>query len=158
MLTHDDTGVCGPQEPAQLPKLLAENLKIIDQRLFLRLAEMSDTEEDPYEQLRIRQLATSIASTVETILEQADAQILNLEEVLSNIEWTTAQQQVVEGLKRRLELCCQGRTDHFPLRPGHAVFTAATPKGARAAMAGFGAGRERSRVVGARAAGPQREP
>jgi charged multivesicular body protein 6 len=33
-------------------------------------------------------------------VEQADAQILNLEEVLSNIEWATAQAQVVEGLKQ----------------------------------------------------------
>jgi len=59
--------------PEELPKLLADNLKQIDQRLFLRLAEMSDGEEDEYEKLRIRQLATLVASTLETILEQADA-------------------------------------------------------------------------------------
>lgn len=63
------------QTPEQLPKLLAENLKSIDQRLFLRLAEMSDAEEDDYEKLRIRQLATLVASSIETIMEQADKQM-----------------------------------------------------------------------------------
>jgi len=58
--------------PDELPKLLAENLKIIDQRLFLRLAELSDLEEDDYEKLRIRQLATLVASSLETIFEKAD--------------------------------------------------------------------------------------
>jgi len=61
--------------PSELPKILADNLKGIDQRLFLRLAEMSDVEEDDYEKLRIRQLATLVASTLETILEQADRQM-----------------------------------------------------------------------------------
>lgn len=36
---------------------------------------MSDEEQDDYEKLRIRQLATLVASTLETILEQADAQM-----------------------------------------------------------------------------------
>ena len=63
------------QEPTQLPKLLAENLRSIDQRLFLRLAEMSDAEEDDFEKLRIRQLATLVASTLETLIEQTDAQM-----------------------------------------------------------------------------------
>jgi len=62
-------------QPDELPKLLAENLKVIDQRLFLRLAEMSDVEEDEYEKLRIRQLATLVASSLETIFEQADRQM-----------------------------------------------------------------------------------
>jgi len=61
--------------PEQIPKVLAENLKAIDQRLFLRLAEMSDAEEDDYEKLRIRQLATLVASSLESILEQADKQM-----------------------------------------------------------------------------------
>jgi len=77
--------------PDQLPKLLADNLKSIDQRLFLRLAEMSDVETDEYEKLRIRQLATLVASTLETILEQADRQM-------------TADAQVVQGLLRKLAL------------------------------------------------------
>jgi charged multivesicular body protein 6 len=33
-------------------------------------------------------------------VEQAEAQMWNLEEVLSNIEWATAQAQVVEGLRQ----------------------------------------------------------
>jgi hypothetical protein len=66
---------CCSQEPDKLPKLLADNLKSIDQRLFLRLAEMSDAETDDFEKLRIRQLATLVASTLETILEQADRQM-----------------------------------------------------------------------------------
>ena len=61
--------------PEELPKLLAENLKQIDQRLFIRLAEMSDAEQDDYEKLRIRQLATLVASSIETILDQADKQM-----------------------------------------------------------------------------------
>lgn len=55
--------------------MLAGNMKNIDQRLFLRLAEMSDETEDDYEKLRIRQLSTLVASTLETILAQADAQM-----------------------------------------------------------------------------------
>lgn len=61
--------------PEQLPKVLADNLSSIDQRLFLRLAEMSDAETDDYEKLRIRQLATLVTNTLETILSQADAQM-----------------------------------------------------------------------------------
>jgi len=61
--------------PDQLPRILAENLKAIDQRLFLRLAEMSDAESDDYEKLRIRQLATLVASSLETILAKADEQM-----------------------------------------------------------------------------------
>ena len=64
-----------PQAPDQLPRILAENLKAIDQRLFLRLAEMSDAESDDYEKLRIRQLATLVASSLETILAKADEQM-----------------------------------------------------------------------------------
>ena len=79
------------QTPDQLPKLLADNLKSIDQRLFLRLAEMSDEETDDYEKLRIRQLATLVASTLETILEQADRQM-------------SADAEVVQGLLRSLSL------------------------------------------------------
>lgn len=77
--------------PDQLPKLLADNLKSIDQRLFLRLAEMSDVETDEYEKLRIRQLATLVASTLETILEQADRQM-------------SADAETVQGLLRSLAL------------------------------------------------------
>ena len=79
------------QTPDQLPKLLADNLKSIDQRLFLRLAEMSDEETDDYEKLRIRQLATLVASTLETILEQADRQM-------------SEDAEVVQGLLRSLSL------------------------------------------------------
>ena len=77
--------------PDQLPKLLADNLKNIDQRLFLRLAEMSDAEDDEYERLRIRQLATLVASTLETILEQADRQM-------------SADAELVQALLRKLAL------------------------------------------------------
>lgn len=77
--------------PDQLPKMLADNLKRIDQRLFLRLAEMSDSETDEYEKLRIRQLATLVASTLETILEQADRQM-------------SADAETVQGLLRSLAL------------------------------------------------------
>jgi hypothetical protein len=62
-----------PQTPDQLEKLLADNIKSIDQRIFLRLAEMSDSEEDDYEKLRIRTLATTVQTTLENILKQADA-------------------------------------------------------------------------------------
>ena len=79
------------QTPDQLPKLLADNLKSIDQRIFLRLAEMSDAETDEYEKLRIRQLATLVASTLETILEQADKQM-------------SEDAEVVQGLLRSLAL------------------------------------------------------
>ena len=79
------------QTPDQLPKLLADNLKNIDQRLFLRLAEMSDAEDDEYERLRIRQLATLVASTLETILEQADRQM-------------SADAELVQALLRKLAL------------------------------------------------------
>jgi len=41
----------------------------------LRLAEMSDAESDDYEKLRIRQLATLVASSLETILAKADEQM-----------------------------------------------------------------------------------
>ena len=63
------------QAPDDIPKVLAENLKSIDQRIFLRLAEMSDAEDDDYEKLRIRQLATLVASSLETILAKADEQM-----------------------------------------------------------------------------------
>ena len=41
----------------------------------MRLAEMSDAESDDYEKLRIRQLATLVASSLETILAKADEQM-----------------------------------------------------------------------------------
>jgi len=61
--------------PSDLPKVLVDNMKRIDQRLFLRLAEMSDQEQDDFEKLRIRQLATLVANSLETIIEQADKQL-----------------------------------------------------------------------------------
>lgn len=70
--------------------MLAENLKSIDQRLFLRLAEMSDTEEDDYEKLRIRQLATLVSSSLETILQQADEQMNADAESVQNLLRTMA--------------------------------------------------------------------
>jgi hypothetical protein len=59
----------------EIPKLLAENMKMVDQRLFLRLAEMSDAEEDEFQQLRIRQLATAVTAAVEELLQKADSQL-----------------------------------------------------------------------------------
>lgn len=59
----------------EMPKVLTDNFKSIDQRLFLRLAEMSDAETDEYEQLRIRQLASSVTLMLEAIIKQADAQM-----------------------------------------------------------------------------------
>jgi len=61
--------------PQDLPQVLAANMKTIDQRLFLRLAEMSDAEEDEFERLRIRQLATAVTTTLEALLKEADAQL-----------------------------------------------------------------------------------
>lgn len=66
-------------------------MKSIDQRLFLRLADMSDQEQDDYEKLRIRQLATLVASSLETIIEQADKQL-------------SADAEVVQGLLRTMAL------------------------------------------------------
>lgn len=77
--------------PAELPKVLADNLQSIDQRLFLRLAEMSDSEQDDYEKLRIRQLATLVSSSLETIIEQADKQM-------------SEDAEVVQGLLRKMAL------------------------------------------------------
>jgi len=77
--------------PADLPKVLADNLKSIDQRLFLRLAEMSDGEDDEYEKLRIRQLATLVSSSLETIIEQADKQM-------------SEDAEMVQGLLRKMAL------------------------------------------------------
>ena len=79
------------QTPDKLGDVLSRNLKSIDQRLFLRLAEMSDAEEDEYERLRIRQLATLVATTLETVIEQADAQL-------------DADATAVQGLLRTLAL------------------------------------------------------
>jgi len=61
--------------PQQMPQILAANMKNIDQRLFLRLAEMSDAEEDEFERLRIRQLATAVTSSLEQLIAKADAQL-----------------------------------------------------------------------------------
>ena len=62
-------------EPQELPQVLAENMKVIDQRFFLRLAEMSDAEDDEFEKLRIRQLATAVTNALEAILKRADEQL-----------------------------------------------------------------------------------
>ncbi len=61
--------------PEQLQQLLGANLKSIDAKLFLRLAEMSDAETDDYEKLRIRQLATTVTKQLEELLAAADAQM-----------------------------------------------------------------------------------
>jgi hypothetical protein len=52
--------------------VLADNLKMIDQRLFMRLAEMSDAQDDDFEKLRIRQLATTVANSLESIVKETD--------------------------------------------------------------------------------------
>ena len=61
--------------PEKMPEVLAANMKSIDQRLFLRLAEMSDEEEDEFEKLRIRQLATTVTTTLEALLKDAETQL-----------------------------------------------------------------------------------
>lgn len=61
--------------PQQLNELLANNMKAIDQRLFLRLAEMSDEEKDPAEKQRIGDFATLVTNSLERIIARADAQL-----------------------------------------------------------------------------------
>lgn len=58
-----------------VPKLLAENLKIIDQRIFLRFAEIADAEDDDLEKAKLNQLATLVASTLESLIAQTDAKM-----------------------------------------------------------------------------------
>jgi len=76
--------------PEQLTQVLSENLNNIDQRLFLRLAEMSDVATDEYEKLRINMLATTVTSTLETIISQLDKQLDTDAQMTQNIMRTVA--------------------------------------------------------------------
>ena len=55
---------------AQLPALLGDNMGAVDQRLFLRLAELSDAASDDAERDAISQLASTVATVVEDLLNQ----------------------------------------------------------------------------------------
>lgn len=61
--------------PDKLASLLASNFKSIDQRLFLRLAELADEAKDDAERDEIASLSTRIATTVETLLAQAGSKL-----------------------------------------------------------------------------------
>jgi len=61
--------------PQEIPQLLAANMKAIDQRLFLRLAELSDAEVDESERDRIQQLASTVTTALEALLDKADSQL-----------------------------------------------------------------------------------
>ena len=60
---------------AQLPALLGDNMGAVDQRLFLRLAELSDAASDDAERNAISQLASTVATVVEDLLNQAEQQL-----------------------------------------------------------------------------------
>ena len=60
---------------AQLPALLGDNMGAVDQRLFLRLAELSDAASDDAERDAISQLASTVATVVEDLLNQAEQQL-----------------------------------------------------------------------------------
>lgn len=56
----------------QLPRLVAENIKMIDATFFLRLAELSDATEDRLEKARLSELADTVARTLQSALEKTD--------------------------------------------------------------------------------------
>lgn len=72
--------------PAQLPKILAQNINNIDQRLFLKFAELADAAKDDAEREEIAQLSTTVASTIEQLLAEAgnklDVDAENVQEVM----------------------------------------------------------------------------
>jgi len=59
----------------ELPQLLAANMNRLDQRIFLRFAELSDSAVDEVEKLQIQQMAELVASTTEMLLQQVDKQV-----------------------------------------------------------------------------------
>jgi len=60
---------------AQMQPLLADNIKQIDQRFFLRLAEMSDVAVDDGERDAISELASTVSQLVEDLLRRADERL-----------------------------------------------------------------------------------
>jgi len=72
--------------PAQLPKILASNINNIDQRLFLKFAELADAAADDAEREEIAQLSTTVATTIERLLAEAgnklDVDAENVQEIM----------------------------------------------------------------------------
>jgi len=58
---------------SEMEPILANNIKAIDQLFFLRLAEMSDEANDELERDEIGRLASTVAKTIEGMLQRADA-------------------------------------------------------------------------------------
>ena len=58
-----------------LTAIVANDMKAIDQRFFLRLAELADAADDEADRDSIAELASSVASSVETLLRLADEKI-----------------------------------------------------------------------------------
>ena len=57
--------------PKEFTNILANNLNRVDQKIFLRLAELADAAKDDDERDEIARLSSSVASTIETLLVQA---------------------------------------------------------------------------------------
>ena len=61
--------------PDQLPSLIADSMKSIDQRLFLRMAEMADEAGEGEERESIARLASDVANTVQRLIQLADEKL-----------------------------------------------------------------------------------
>jgi hypothetical protein len=59
----------------QLPSVIADSMKSIDQRLFLRMAELADEAENDDEREDIARLASDVANTVQRLIKLADAKL-----------------------------------------------------------------------------------
>jgi len=100
--------------PQEIPQLLAANMKAIDQRLFLRLAEMSDAEEDESERLRIQQLASTVTTALEALLDKADSQLdkdaANVQSLLRAVALESGEFELPVPTERALALRSAMRT------------------------------------------------
>mmetsp|Transcript_11088 Transcript_11088/g.37766 ORF Transcript_11088/g.37766 Transcript_11088/m.37766 type:complete len:299 (+) Transcript_11088:36-932(+) len=56
----------------QLPKLVVDNIQMINATFFLRLAELSDATEDRLEKARLSELADIVARTLQSAVEKTD--------------------------------------------------------------------------------------
>jgi hypothetical protein len=63
------------ENPEELPRILADNIKNLDERLFLRMAEMVEETDDESEKEEINQFAVLVQKTLENILEAADTRV-----------------------------------------------------------------------------------
>lgn len=59
----------------QLPSVVAESMQKIDQRLFLRMAELADEARDEEEREVIARLASDVANTVQRLIQLADEKL-----------------------------------------------------------------------------------